>query len=81
MYSEEQLRGRMEEAGFEVERILRFNRVTRPGWFVNGRLMKKTGFDRFQLYWFDRLVWLWRIIDRWLPWHPVSIIAIGRRRA
>jgi hypothetical protein len=25
---------------------------------------------------FDRLVWLWRPIDAWLPWPSLSIIAV-----
>jgi hypothetical protein len=29
------------------------------------------------LYVFDRFVWLWRRIDRRLPWPPTSIIAIA----
>jgi glycosyltransferase involved in cell wall biosynthesis/phospholipid N-methyltransferase len=78
-YTEAMLRERMQEAGFEVERILQFNRVTRPGWFLNGRVMRRRTFGRLQLAVFDRLVWLWRRIDRFLPWKPVSIIAIGRK--
>ena len=39
-YSEAQLRARMETAGFEVERILHFNRVTRPGWRFNGQVLE-----------------------------------------
>ena len=37
-YSAAQLRKRMEEAGFEVERVFEFNQVTRPGWWLNGRI-------------------------------------------
>ena len=78
-YSEMELRKKMEAAGFQVDRILHFNRVTRPGWWLNGRVLKRRHFSRFQLWWFDRLVWLWRKIDRFLPWPSVSIIAIGRK--
>ena len=77
-YSEPQLRKRMEEAGFEVERILHFNRVTRPGWRLNGQLLRRRSFSRFQLRVFDSLVPLWRHIDRFFPWPAVSVIAIGR---
>ena len=75
-YSKQQLRSRLEEAGFAVERILDFNRASRPGWYLNGRLMKQRTVSRFQLRLFENLVWLWRRIDRWLPWPSVSIIAI-----
>ena len=68
----------MEQTGFRVERILEFNRISRPGWYVSGRILKRTTLGRVQLKVFDRLVWLWRRIDRRLPWPPTSIIAIGK---
>jgi SAM-dependent methyltransferase len=80
-YSHEDLKQKMEQAGFRVERILDFNRVSRPAWYVNGRLLKRTTIGRFQLRVFDRLVWLWRRIDHLLPWPPTSIIAIGVKDA
>lgn len=76
-YSQAELHRKMEAAGLRVERMIEFNRVTLPGWFLNGRILKKRAFGRFQLWVFDHLVWLWRRIDRWLPWPSVSLIAIG----
>ena len=78
-YSAEELRIRMEEAGFELERLFGFNRVTRPGWWWNGRVLRRRTFSRVQLWAFDRLVWLWKRIDGWLPWPGVSLIAVGRK--
>lgn len=80
-YSKEQLRARMEEAGFQVETLFEFNRISRPGWIVNGQWMKRRTFSRFQIGGFDALVWLWRRMDRLIPWKGVSIIAVGRKRA
>ena len=77
-YSEVQLRTRMQKAGFEVETVLHFNRVTRPGWRFNGQVLKRKSFSRFQLRIFDWLVPLWRRIDRFFPWPAVSVIAVGR---
>jgi glycosyltransferase involved in cell wall biosynthesis len=79
-YSEQQLGDVMRNAGFEVEKIIRFNRISRPGWWLNGRILKRRVISRFQLSNFDRGVWLWRRIDKMLPWRPTSIIAIGRKR-
>jgi glycosyltransferase involved in cell wall biosynthesis len=78
-YSEEQLRERMTAAGFHVETILRFNRASRPGWWLNGSILKKRTISRLQLRNFDRMVWLLRRIDAYLPWQQTSIIGIGRR--
>jgi glycosyltransferase involved in cell wall biosynthesis len=79
-YTKEELRSKMQDAGFTVETILEFNRVTRPGWIVNACILKRQSFGRFQLWLFDRLVWLSRRLDSWLPWPPVSIVAIGVKR-
>ena len=76
-YSHAELKEKMEEAGFRVERILDFNRISRPPWYVSGRILKRTTLGSGQMKLFDRFVWLWRSIDKHLPWPPTSIIAIG----
>ena len=78
-YSHRQLRERLEEAGFTVERILNFNRISRPSWYINGKLLKRSRISRRMLKIFDRLVWLWKRIDHMLPWAPTSIIAIAQK--
>ena len=76
-YSKQELRKKMESTGFRLEGVLEFNRISRPGWYVTGRILKRKRLSRVQLQMFDRLVWLWRRVDRRLPWGPTSIIAIG----
>ncbi|MCU1260912.1 MAG: glycosyl transferase, family 2, partial [Bryobacterales bacterium] len=66
-------------AGFTVERIIEFNRVSRPGWYITGRVLKRSALARFPMRCFNSLVWLWRKIDSKLPWPAVSIIAIARK--
>jgi SAM-dependent methyltransferase len=78
-YSEAELKDKMEQAGFQVEQIIRFNRVSRPAWFVSGRILKRRSLEWNQMRFYDRFVWLWRRIDKLLPWSPTSIIAIARR--
>ena len=80
-YSEEQLREQMTAAGFDVEAVLPFNRISRPGWWLNGKVLKRRTIGRGQLRNFDRLVWLWRRVDSLLPWPPTSLIAVGRKHA
>jgi hypothetical protein len=59
--------------------MLPFNRVSRPGWKFAGQVLKSTTLSQGGMRLFDKLVWLWKKIDRKLPWEPVSIIAIARR--
>jgi len=77
-YSKKDLTSLMESVGFEVERVFEFNRVTWPGWWWNGRMLRRRTFGRFQLKLFDALVPLWRRLDGYIPWCGVSVIAVGR---
>ncbi len=78
-YSREELRRKMEQAGFAVEQILEFNRISRPGWWITGKVFRRRTISPAALWVFDRLVWLWRRIDSRLPWKPTSIIAVGAK--
>jgi SAM-dependent methyltransferase len=78
-YSHDQLRAVLQKAGFEVERVLNFNRISRPSWYIKGKLLGQSKIARSQIRLFDSLVWLWRRIDRFLPWYPTSIIAVAIR--
>lgn len=76
-YGHADLKERMEGAGFRVEQIIDFNRVSRWPWYVSGKILGSRELGVRQMKIFDSLVWLWRLIDGALPWGPVSIIAIG----
>ncbi len=78
-YSRESLRERLEQAGFTVERIFGFNRISRPAWYLSGKLLRRSRISRLQLRLFDWTVWLWRRLDAHIPWKPVSIVAVARR--
>jgi glycosyltransferase involved in cell wall biosynthesis len=79
-YSKEELRDKMQQAGFTVTHMIEFNRVTRPGWIWNGRILKRRYFSRFQIGTFDRFVWLWKRLDHYMPWPGTSLIAVGVRQ-
>jgi len=76
-YSEQELRRKMADAGLEVKHMIKFNRATWPGWYLNSRILRKRTLSRLQLAYFDMSVPLWRRLDRALPWPPTSLIAIG----
>ena len=78
-YSKKLLRERCEKAGFQVERLFDFNRISCLPWLVNGRVLRRKRFGRVQLKIFDSLVWLWRILDPFLPLPGLSIVAVARR--
>ena len=78
-YTPAGLRTVVTDAGFVVEDILKFNRISMPAWRFTGQVRKARTLSSLALRVFDRFVWLWRKIDTSLPWEPTSIIAIARR--
>jgi len=69
------------EAGFDVETILHFNRVGRPAWWLNGKLLRRQHFGLAQIVMLNLLTPIFRVIDRALPFDALSLIAVLRPRA
>jgi glycosyltransferase involved in cell wall biosynthesis/phospholipid N-methyltransferase len=69
------------DAGFAVERVVEFNRVGRPAWWLNGRLLRRREFGLFQIMTLNLLTPLFRLVDRALPFDALSLIAVLVPRA
>jgi len=80
-YTEETLRSVAENAGFQVEQILQFNRTGVAAWWWNGQVLKRRTFGLNQIRILNVLTPVFRKIDSWLPLPPLSIIAILRKDA
>ncbi len=78
-YTEATLREALAAAGLEVEQLLRFNRVGWPAWWLNGKLLRKRTFGLFQILTLNALTPIFRLIDRMLPFPPLSLIAVARQ--
>ena len=65
--------------GFELIEWGYFNRAAVPGWWWNGKVLKRRSFSRLQLKIFDLAVPILRHVDRLLPWRGLGLIAIARR--
>lgn len=77
-YTRKQLQDVCERAGFRVEKVLKFNRIGAPGWWWNGRILKKTTFGFWQIKLLNALLPVVRPIDRFLPFPHLSWITILR---
>lgn len=78
-YERHELQAKLQEAGFEVVRCLYYNFLAMPGWFLNGRILRRRVFSSFQIHLFDRLTFL----VRWglkldLPF-GLSLFAVAHR--
>jgi glycosyltransferase involved in cell wall biosynthesis len=77
-YTRKQLVAVCEQAGFHVEKLLKFNHVGAPGWWWNGRVLRKKTFGFWQIKLLNTILPLVRPIDRFLPFPHLSWIAILR---
>lgn len=69
----------LREAGLRVETLFDFNRVSVPGWWLNGRALHRKTFSRVQIKVLEAIMPLVRRVDRVWPWRGLSIVAIGVR--
>lgn len=78
-YTATELRTVLERSGLEVESMRQFNRIAVPGWFLNGRVLRRKKFPKIQLKALNTLVPLFRRVDRLLPWPGLSLVAEARK--
>jgi glycosyltransferase involved in cell wall biosynthesis len=79
-YTGATLRAALERNGFELQQLFDFNRVTAPGWWWNGKVLRRSHFSRLQLKLLNLNVWWIRRLDPYLPWRGTSLIAVARKR-
>jgi len=79
-YSPESIRQELAQTGFELEHLADFNRSAVPGWWWNGKVLKRRHFGRVQLKIFDTMVPVLRRLDRLIPWRGLGLVAVARRR-
>jgi SAM-dependent methyltransferase len=78
-YTKAQFAALAARAGFQVEALISFNRFGSPAWWLNGRLLRRKTFGLWQIKMLNSLTPLVRAIDRFLPFPPLSIIAVLRK--
>ncbi len=78
-YRKEELAEELRQTGFRTESMRDFNRVSVPGWWMNGKLLRRREFGRLQLKIFNMVVPLVRRLDRIVPLPGLGIIAIASR--
>jgi glycosyltransferase involved in cell wall biosynthesis len=75
-YTADQLAAAARDAGFRVEDILKFNRPGVIGWWLNDRILRRRTFGIGQIRLLNALAPIFRLVDPWLPFPPLSLIAI-----
>lgn len=80
-FSAADLRGLLEEHGFAVKDISQLNKIGAIGWIFYGKLLRMNRINKVMLKIFDKTVWIWRHMDKVLPWPALSLVAVGTKQA
>jgi SAM-dependent methyltransferase len=78
-YEKPALAEELRTAGFELESMRDFNHFGIPGWYWNGKILKRRHFSRVQLKLFNMLVPVFRPLDSLVPGRGLGIIAVARK--
>jgi SAM-dependent methyltransferase len=78
-YTKKTLTDVVRAAGFELERILEFNRVGVIAWWLNGRVLHRRIFGLWQIKLLNLMTPIFRRIDTILPLPPLSLIAVIKK--
>ena len=79
-YSVELLRDELEQAGFIIEKKWSFNKISCISWYINGKIFRRKYLSKIQLKIFNMSVWLFKIIDPFLPWGGLSLVVIAKKK-
>ena len=71
----------MESQGLQVETLHHFNKAGVPPWWAYSRMMGSRHINKPVLKIFDKTVWVWRRIDRVIPWPGLSLMVVARKPA
>jgi SAM-dependent methyltransferase len=78
-YTEESLTQLGRDCGLVIFKVIPFNHSGSIAWWLNGKLLKRTHFGRFQVLMLNWLTPLFRRIETFLPLPPLSLIALMDR--
>jgi glycosyltransferase involved in cell wall biosynthesis len=65
--------------GLEIERTWQLNKAAAPLWWLSSRLLKRSRLSKVSLKVFDKTIWLWRLLDKVLPWNGLSLLIAARK--
>lgn len=66
-------------ADFTVESVQQVNKAGKPAWWLASKVLRRTSLSKLPLKIFDKNLWLWRPLDRLLPWRGLSLLIVARR--
>jgi len=79
-FSLDDLRRLFTARGWRLERSYQINKVSALAWWVQGKILRRRRLGKPLLKVFDKTVWLWKLMDKILPWSGLSLVVVARKR-
>ncbi len=79
-YSVREIKGKLQQAGFEVERCSGMNSILRPVWYLNSVVLKRKQIPLLQLKLLDTAIVFWKHVERFLPFRGLSVMIVAKKR-
>jgi glycosyltransferase involved in cell wall biosynthesis len=79
-YSMKSLQELGSQAGLTMLRLIGFNRISAVPWFINGRILRKKTFSRFQMAILNLLVPFIKRFDPYLPFPSLSLVGVFEKK-
>jgi SAM-dependent methyltransferase len=76
-YTASGVRRLLESRGFSVDSIRSFNKAGAPPWWVYSKALGAKTINKAVLKVFDKTIWFWSRVDRWMPWPGLTLIAVA----
>ena len=74
------LAARLGAHGFEIRRTYELNKIGKPAWWFFSRVLGRKHINKPTLKIFDKTVWIWRRVERILPWRGLSLVVVASKR-
>jgi glycosyltransferase involved in cell wall biosynthesis len=78
-YTRKSLEQLVTSAGFDLEKMLEFNRVGVIAWWLNGRVLRRRTFGLSQIKVLNVMTPIFRAVDKMMPLPPLSLIAVVKK--
>ena len=78
-YTEQSFQTLAQSCGLAIEEVLPFNRIGTPAWWLNGKLLRRRYFGLIQMLVLNMLTPMFRVVDPFLPFPPLSLVAVLRQ--
>ena len=80
-YRLEELRAKMQEAGFDIVMESQFNRLAWLPWAFSRHILRRRHLSPRQIIWFDRIIPVARLLEYFLPNPGLSLLMVGKKRS